>query len=80
MRMRLLFNAHLQMDFAFMFSVTQDLYNFYRFLCQYAYWEINIAAVLFSTQISSWKSKGISKEMQKDFGVQHCNDDKDNDS
>lgn len=52
MRMRLLFNAHLQMDFVFMFSVTQDLYNFYRFLCQYAYWETNIATALFSTQSS----------------------------
>lgn len=38
MRMRqVLFNAHLQMDFAFMLSVTQDLYEFHRFLCQHAF-------------------------------------------
>lgn len=34
---QVLFNAHLQMDFAFMLSVTQDLYEFYRFLCQHAF-------------------------------------------
>lgn len=33
---QVLFNAHLQMDFAFMLSVTQDLYEFHRFLCQHA--------------------------------------------